>query len=136
MVTKGQVYQIALDALNNVWTRLSSSADDWKANPKLRLSIATTPVQTAINGAVKDISQGAGALGREDKQAKNLLEDIAARLEAFKAELSRTGEIRNATELVEVWKRAVQSIIDDVLSVAPEVESTATYVKLMRRLAA
>jgi len=135
MVTKLQAYQSALDALNNVWNSISESADEWSRSPKMQVGVASSAVQTAINKAIKQITQLTGTLDVPEKKPRALLGDIAARLESFRDELT-SGHVSNAIELVKFWKKAVESMMGDIAAQIPEIARTPLYRNLSKKLAA
>jgi hypothetical protein len=130
-----EAYQIALNGLKRVWDAVSRSATSWAKNPKMNLGVATTNVQTDINKAVAQIK---GLTGLE-KPAKTIIDDIAIRLEAFKSNLTfgkETQPIVNAAELLDVWNRAAESMLNDIAARAPEVARLPIYIELSERIAA
>lgn len=135
MVTKLQAYQLTLDSLNTIWGSISSAADSWSRSPKMRPNLATRSVQAAIDKAIKDVTQNIGTLDTFEKKARNLLADIAVRLENFsKALLSE--DVSNSIELVRSWKKTVENIIDDIAAQSPEIIRTPLYRGLVKKIAA
>ncbi len=133
-VTKEQAYTVVLNSLNSAWTAISRSADDWAKHPKMAGATATTPVQTAINTAVRSIREIEKQLLRGSTE-RSIVEDIGTRLEAFKNVLVKGG-LLNATELVEQWKNSVEKIMDDILEKAPEAGRMLLFKALAKKLAA
>jgi len=135
MVTKLQAYQSALDALNSVWNSISEAADEWSRSPKMRAGVASSAVQTAINNAIKGITQNIGVLDVPEKKTRAILGNIAAKLENFRDALTAE-DISNAIELVKFWKKAVEGIMGDVAEQIPEIAITPLYRGLAKKLAA
>ncbi len=122
-------YDIALNALKNVRDSVSTSARAWGLSPKVNLKMATVSIQTEINNSVAQLR----GLKNLDLTTRNILNDLAARLEVFKSNLlygRQTQPIVNAAELLSAWDTTLQNLLSEIAKQAPQVRRLPLYVEL------
>ena len=133
MVTKEQVYDATLNSLNTVWAAVSTAADSWAKTPNMASAQATLSVKSILTMAANDIRAVMTQLSSAEKKARTVVDDVVIRLDAYKKALAG---VASGEELVDTWKRSVQSMLDDMMQHAPEVLKQQSFQTLLRKLAA